>query len=205
MDKFIFNNIEFYKTNYLGYYVSKCGLVCSVRSKAQRKRQYGTFEELDFTRPRLLKLAIDKDGYGQVSLSINKKMHYKRSHMLVLETFIPKPDNINDWTVDHINCIKLDNRLENLRWLTRSSNTSRARSGTRPKIARRVVLLDVDTLIEEEYSTVSSIMHGSLNQIYNLYLKFCKSQKIESNKKYSVLAVEKGQETIEIMYIKHRE
>lgn len=202
MDKFIFKNIEFYKTGYLGYYVSKCGLIASVRSKAQRKRQFGTFQELDFTKPRLLKITIDNDGYGQVSLSINKKMYYKRAHVLVLETFIPKPDNIQDWTVDHKNSIVSDNRLENLQWLTRSNNTSKARSGIRPKSARYLILLEVDTLVEYSFNTVTDFQEKN-NQLYNLYLNFC-NKKEANNKNYSVLAVEKGQETIEIMFKEHK-
>ena len=39
---------------------------------------------------------------------------------LVALTFIPNPDNKSD--VDHINTIRTDDSLENLRWVTRSEN-----------------------------------------------------------------------------------
>jgi hypothetical protein len=41
-------------------------------------------------------------------------------HRIVAVAFIPNPDNKR--VVDHINNIKSDNRLENLRWTTQSEN-----------------------------------------------------------------------------------
>ena len=41
-------------------------------------------------------------------------------HKIVAKLFIPNPDNKTE--VDHINTIRTDNRVENLRWVTRSEN-----------------------------------------------------------------------------------
>ena len=40
----------------------------------------------------------------------------KRVHRLIAEAFIPNPDNKP--CIDHINNIRNDNRIENLRWAT---------------------------------------------------------------------------------------
>ena len=43
-------------------------------------------------------------------------------HRLILQSFTPVEDPSN-WTVDHINGIRTDNRLENSRWVTGEDNT----------------------------------------------------------------------------------
>ena len=61
----------------------------------------------------------EKSGKGYVVVSILNK-HYK-VHRLVLEAFEPI-ENSDELTVDHINGIRSDNRLSNLRWVTLDEN-----------------------------------------------------------------------------------
>ena len=67
---------------------------------------------------RILKNSTRKDGYCQVMLG--RKTIPLYIHRLVAETFIPNPNNLPQ--VDHINGVKSDNRLENLRWVDATDN-----------------------------------------------------------------------------------
>lgn len=67
-------------------------------------------------KPRLCRLNADSNGYLRVS--IDRVM--KSVHRIVAETFIPNPECKKE--VDHINTVRTDNRVENLRWTTREEN-----------------------------------------------------------------------------------
>lgn len=60
-----------------------------------------------------------KNNDGYLKVSINKKRSFF-VHRLVATMFIPNDGNLLE--VDHINCIRDDNRIENLRWCDRKEN-----------------------------------------------------------------------------------
>ena len=62
----------------------------------------------------------DDNRYRIVTLWKDKKKYKIFVHVLVATAFIPNPDGKKE--VDHINGIRYDNRVENLRWVTRSEN-----------------------------------------------------------------------------------
>ena len=69
-----------------------------------------------------LKQSEHGDGYLQVTLYKKgvKKPH--KIHRLVGIHFIPNPDNLE--CIDHINKVRPDNFVENLRWVTHRQNSN---------------------------------------------------------------------------------
>ncbi len=66
-------------------------------------------------------LKENRDGYQKITIkNINNKTKSVGVHRLVALAFIPNPDNKKE--VDHINTIRNDNRVENLRWVTPIEN-----------------------------------------------------------------------------------
>ena len=71
---------------------------------------------------RELKGHITSEGYKRIDLSKNGKQKKFLLHRLLALHFIPNPEN--KYSVDHENRDKLDNRLCNLRWYTRTEQNN---------------------------------------------------------------------------------
>lgn len=65
-------------------------------------------------------LQLNKNGYYYVHLSDKNHTIALKVARLVARAFIPNP--LNKPCVDHINTIRTDDRVDNLRWVTRSEN-----------------------------------------------------------------------------------
>lgn len=79
-------------------------------------------------------------GYKEVQLCVGGVIGRVYVHRLVIEAFIPNPDDLPE--IDHINGDKADNRASNLRWCTHSQNCSYR--SPRRNVNRPVVQLDAD-------------------------------------------------------------
>ena len=66
--------------------------------------------------PKMLKFSMTEVGY--YCFNIERKPRY--FHRLLMIAFVPNPDNKP--CIDHINRIRTDNRIENLRWATHQEN-----------------------------------------------------------------------------------
>ena len=69
----------------------------------------------------ILKPCIQK-GYAIVVFSVGNKRKTMKVHRLVAEAFIPNTQNKPQ--IDHINTVRNDNRVENLRWCTQKENNN---------------------------------------------------------------------------------
>lgn len=90
-----------------GYFISNLG-----RVKSKKKGKWGNNPEV------IKKQRLDIGGYLVITLNINRLRKHTKVHRLMAKAFIPNPDNKR--TVNHINGIRNDNRLENLEWATHS-------------------------------------------------------------------------------------
>lgn len=73
-----------------------------------------------FVKGLILKQYDNGNGYLHVVLGMNGKTVTKKVHRLVAETFISNPDNLTE--VNHKDCNRANNNVENLEWCTRSYN-----------------------------------------------------------------------------------
>lgn len=73
---------------------------------------------------RILKPCLINSGYYTVHLKVKGKRYSRLIHRLVAETFLD--GYFEGATVDHKDCNKLNNNVENLEWVTKSENIKRA-------------------------------------------------------------------------------
>jgi hypothetical protein len=90
-----------FKEIYNGYQVNKEGVVLGRRGQPLSQHDNGR-------------------GYLIVSLILDGKYTSKAVHRLVAEAFLDNPNNYSD--VNHIDCDRRNNKVENLEWMTHGNN-----------------------------------------------------------------------------------
>lgn len=97
------------------YQVSNLGRVKSLQREHKTSSKY-------IQKEKILSTNVGIRGYTLVSLwKDNKGVQYPL-HRLVAKAFIPNPENKP--CIDHINTIRTDNRIENLRWVSHKENSN---------------------------------------------------------------------------------
>ena len=100
------------------YLVSNLGRVKSKARLVPCKNGYRMKQEHILT-------PFNNHGYYHVGFKVNSKLVSPLIHKLVMSTF--KEDRpYPEWEIDHINGNSLDNRIENLQYVSSSENTQRA-------------------------------------------------------------------------------
>lgn len=106
------------------YEVSSFGRVRTVRyRKGGHRKGY------------ILKPKVMRDGYLYFRFTLNKKQIFRNAHRVVAMHFIENPKDKKE--VNHKDCDKKNNRIDNLEWVTPKENVDHAVRMGRYKINRK--------------------------------------------------------------------
>ena len=117
---------------------------------------------------KLLSLKKKIRGYVYVHLHQDGKSKVVTVHRLIASAFIPNPNNLE--TVNHINYIKDDNRVENLEWMSYSENSGN-KNPHKIIVGKQIEQLDLNGNILAEFDNISQaakelqINRGNINQV----------------------------------------
>ena len=159
--------IEIWKdiSNYKGYYqASNIG-----RIKSLDRYVRGRYNTMRLIKGKVLKPGITNKGYFAVNIYRIGNHRMLSVHRLVAVTFINNPEN--KATVNHKNGNKLDNRVENLEFMTQKENVNHAYNKGLHNYNRRKILmlsLDNEPLLWFNSLTEASTMSGvNLSSVSN--------------------------------------
>ena len=91
-----------------------------------------------------LKIWLSNSGYKQICLSKDGKQKAWMVHQLLAKTYIENPDKKS--YVDHKDQNKLNNSLDNLRWVSRGENTRNVSCRKDNKLGQRNI-----TIVPQKY------------------------------------------------------
>lgn len=115
---------------------------------------------------RLMKLRLSKDGYLRVNLSKQGVKSTALVHKLVAQEFVPNPNSKP--TVDHIDRVKTNNVVSNLRWATLSEQVENKTHGE-----KRIYCNETHTVYTSltQASNVLSIPTYGISKVLNGSIK----------------------------------
>lgn len=106
--------------NYEGYYaISNIG-----RVKALEREIINSKGVKNIRKERIKKQFETRDGYYSVKLSKNGKDRRYFTHVLVAKTFIENKDYSHGWEINHKDCNRKNNNVDNLEWVRHVDNVS---------------------------------------------------------------------------------
>jgi hypothetical protein len=118
---------EYKKINgFDGYMVSNFGNIKSLERDVVRRSKLGK-EFVYHLDEKILSKKIDSDGYELVNLYRNGKQETLKVHRLVAEAFIDNPNNFP--IINHKDCNRKNNVVDNLEWCDYSYNNSYGDAG----------------------------------------------------------------------------
>ena len=121
-----------------------------------------------FTKGRVLKQQLNHNGYLQVRIPVDGKWVTKSVHRLVAQTFIKNPDNLPE--VNHMDCDRRNNNIDNLEWCDNSYNVQyREKFGkaqNKPVFAINLTTLEVSRFhSQNEASRELGIVRSNINDV----------------------------------------
>lgn len=128
---------------------------------------------------RYLKPQLSNRGYLRIGLNKDKVIKTVHIHRLVAEAFIPNPDNLPQ--VDHIDGNKLNNRVENLRWISQSENCRKSRPHAE-KPNKAIICVETGKVFTSKAqaghelgiptAVMSSLLKGEVDSYHHLHFKY---------------------------------
>lgn len=127
--------------------------------------QISSFGKIKNNKGKILKQFKNHKGYLVIQLSKNGDSKNYIVHRLVAKEFIPNPENKPQ--INHKNCNKEDNRIDNLEWCTNTENKAHAKihglcksspKGGSNLRAKKVIQYDKEGRIVRKWDCIQDIV-----------------------------------------------